>query len=75
MTTKNDKMVTNINQGVKRHIGNTKCARLDIKILFLTNMKVEGVGYNIGGHQKYIRDVAGIILYYITFWTRGRWEA
>jgi hypothetical protein len=30
-------MVTNINKGVKMHIGNTKGARLDIKILFLTN--------------------------------------
>jgi ppGpp synthetase/RelA/SpoT-type nucleotidyltranferase len=29
--------------------------------------------------KKYIRDVVGIrvanILYYITFWTRGHWEA
>jgi hypothetical protein len=37
LTTKNDKMVTNINKGVKIHIGNTKGARLDIKFLFLAN--------------------------------------
>ncbi len=38
----------------------------------MKTMRVEGVGYNIGGHQKiYIGDVAGArvenILYYITF--------
>jgi hypothetical protein len=30
-------MVTNINKGVKMHIGNAKGARLDIKSSFLAN--------------------------------------
>jgi hypothetical protein len=38
--------------------------------------KVEGIGYNVGGHQKYIEDVVGIrdksIIYIIHIYFKPR---
>jgi hypothetical protein len=64
--TKNDKITTNNNMVWERHI-ETLRALGSIHDFFLfcvirgTKMlRVEGIGYNVGGHQKYIKGLVGI---------------
>jgi hypothetical protein len=41
---------------LKRHVGNSKGVKLNMKIFFfqaiedIKTLKIEGVGYNVGGH-------------------------
>jgi len=52
----NDKITTINNRGVKMHIGNTMGVKLNMKIFFfqvvedIKTLKIESIGYNVGGH-------------------------
>jgi len=60
MLTRNDKMTTNDNMGVKKRHQNTK-NMLDTNIFFSSNrghemLRVEGIGHNVGGYQEIHRS-------------------
>jgi hypothetical protein len=39
---------------LESHVKNTKCVKLNIKFLIFQaiNLRIEGVGHNVGGHQE-----------------------
>jgi hypothetical protein len=56
LLTRNEKITIINNRGVKRHIGNIKGAKLNMKILFfqaiegIKTLKIESIRYNVGEH-------------------------
>jgi hypothetical protein len=52
----NNQMTKNQIGLLKRHVGNTKGVKLNMKIFFfqeiegIKTLKIEGIGYNVGGH-------------------------
>ncbi len=88
MATRNDKMATSDNKVLKMHVKNIRGIRLDMIFYFQAiggtktlNQIIEGVGYNVKGHQgtkKYIGDIVGTmlknVLHFTFFQTKGHWE-
>ncbi len=56
MLTRNDKITTINNKGVRRHIENIKGVKLNMKNFFfqaiedIKSFKIESIEYNVGGH-------------------------
>jgi hypothetical protein len=57
MLMRNNQMTKKKNIGMlKRHVGNTNGVKLNMKIFFfqpiehIKTLKIEGIGYNVGGH-------------------------
>jgi hypothetical protein len=65
MLTMNDKIVTINNSGVKRHIGNIKSVKLNMKIFFfqaikdIKTLKIETLDIMLEDIEKYIGNVTG----------------
>jgi hypothetical protein len=82
MLTKNDKITRNNNMVLERHIetlgslGSVHDFFLFWAIRGTKMLRVEGIGYNVGGHQKYIENVVGIrdksIIYIIHIYFKPR---
>ncbi len=51
---------------LNKHIGNIKDVKLNMKIFFsqtiegIKTLKIEGIGYNVGGHWKIHRGCCGL---------------
>ncbi len=62
----NNQMTKNQIGLLKRHVGNTKGVKLNMKIFFfqeiegIKTLKIEGIGYNVGGHWKIHRGCCGL---------------
>jgi len=79
-------MATSDNKVLKMHVRNIRGGRLNMILNFQAivgtkTLKVEGVGYNVKGHQgikKYIGDIVSTIiknvLHFTFFQTEGHWE-